>query len=72
MCGSSESIPFNLSGYTQPAATLSLTGINEGDNKSSFFIDDVSFKRQCPGVIAAEEAPIQALSVMTTQHPRRP
>jgi hypothetical protein len=65
-----ESIPFNLSGYGQPAATLSLTGLNDGDNRSSFFIDDVSFKRQCPAAMAAvEESPIQAMAVMTTQTP---
>jgi hypothetical protein len=62
-----ESVSFNLSGYTQPAAILSLTGINDGNNRSSFFIDDVSFKRQCPAAIAAaEETPIQAMAVMTT------
>ena len=64
-----ESLPFNLSGYTQAAATLSLTGINDGDNKSSFFIDDVSFKRQCPALAAAAETPIQAMDVLTTPEP---
>lgn len=61
-----ESIPFNLSGYAPAAATLSLTGINDANNKSSFFIDDVSFRRQCPGMIAAEDSPLQAMDVMTT------
>jgi hypothetical protein len=63
-----ESIPFNLSGVAQPALTLSLTGINDGKNRSSFFIDDVSFRRQC-AALAAEAAPIQAMAVMTTQEP---
>lgn len=62
-----ESIPFNLTGYTQPAATLSLTGINDADNKSSFFIDDVSFRRQCAAL--AEAAPLQAMGVLTTPEP---
>jgi murein DD-endopeptidase MepM/ murein hydrolase activator NlpD len=63
-----ESIPFNLSGMTQPALTLSLAGINDADNRSSFFIDDVSFRRQC-AALAAEAAPIQAMTVMTTPEP---
>ena len=64
-----ESVPFNLSGYASPAVTLALTGFNDGKNKSSFFIDDVSFKRQCPAGSAAAEAPIQAMAVMTTPAP---
>lgn len=63
-----ESIPFNLSGYTQPALTLSLDGINDSNNRSSFFIDDVSFRRQCPA-LAAETDPLQAMTVTTTTTP---
>jgi hypothetical protein len=43
-----QTIVFNLAGYTYPTATLSFTGINDADNASSFFVDDVSLIRACP------------------------
>jgi murein DD-endopeptidase MepM/ murein hydrolase activator NlpD len=42
-----ESVTVDLSGYAFPTATLSLTGLNDANNKSSFFLDDVSLVRTC-------------------------
>lgn len=42
-----ETLLLDLTGYTYPTATLSLTGMNDGKNRSSFFVDDVSLVRRC-------------------------
>ncbi len=42
-----ETLNFAFTGYGFTTATLTLTGINDGKNKSSFFLDDVSVVRQC-------------------------
>lgn len=70
-----ETLVFNLSSYYGATARLSFTGNNDGDNVSSFFIDDVSLTRDCPPAArvsdeieaaeleqaaAASEAPAQA------------
>ena len=39
---------FDVSAYAGQQATLSFTGYNDGANKSSFYIDDVSLLTQCP------------------------
>jgi len=49
-----ESLPFNLTGYAYPTATLTLIGANDGDNKSSFFLDDVSLTRTCASMTALD------------------
>lgn len=42
-----ETVAFDLAGYPHPTATLSFTGENDGKNRSSFFVDDVSLMRMC-------------------------
>jgi murein DD-endopeptidase MepM/ murein hydrolase activator NlpD len=49
-----ETLSFNLTGYAFPTATLTLTGANDGDNKSSFFLDDVSLVRTCASAAALD------------------
>jgi hypothetical protein len=51
-----ETLVFDLSGYTGTTARLSFTGNNDGDNASSFFIDDVSLMRDCPPAANASNA----------------
>ena len=54
-------LTFTLNGYAHPTATLSLTGINDGDNVSSFFVDDVFLLRLCPG------AAVEGTQAVTTE-----
>ncbi|MCS6846250.1 MAG: M23 family metallopeptidase [Anaerolineae bacterium] len=49
-----ETVAFDLTGYPHPTARLSFTGENDGKNKSSFFVDDVSLVRQCPAGVNRE------------------
>lgn len=49
-----ETIAFDLTDYPHPTVKLSLTGENDGKNKSSFFVDDVSLMRQCPAGVNQE------------------
>ena len=51
-----ETLVFNLTGYAGATARLSFTGNNDGDNASSFFIDDVSLMRDCPPAASASDA----------------
>ena len=46
----SETLTFDLAGYSHPTATLSFSGENDGKNTSSFFVDDVSLVRGCARV----------------------
>lgn len=51
-----ETLVFDVSGYAGATARLSFTGNNDGDNASSFFIDDVSLMRNCPSASSALDA----------------
>lgn len=55
-----ETLTFDLTGYAHPTATLSLSGVNDGKNRSSFFVDDVSLVRGCA---AAASSPFAATTV---------
>jgi len=81
-----ETLTFDLSGYSHPTATLSFTGENDGKNRSSFFVDDVSLVRGCAtvgnqarGVASAEwegsglpAVDLAAHSIMTDAPPITP
>jgi hypothetical protein len=67
-----ETTTFSFAGYTYPTATLSLSGSNDGVNKSSFFVDDVTLVRQCAGALGEavqEEALAEGLPAEATPDP---
>jgi murein DD-endopeptidase MepM/ murein hydrolase activator NlpD len=43
-----QAVTFDVSAYAGQQVTLNFTGYNDGANKSSFYIDDVSLLTQCP------------------------
>lgn len=48
-----EIMQFNVTGLNISSATLSFSGNNDADLVSSFFIDDITFVRDCPPAIAS-------------------
>jgi len=53
-----EIMQFNVTGLNISSATLSFSGNNDADLVSSFFIDDITFVRDCPPANAAAIAPL--------------
>lgn len=64
-----ETLVFDVSGYAGATARLSFTGNNDGDNASSFFIDDVSLTRDC---LPDTSAPATAETPAGEQPPAAP
>lgn len=69
-----EALVFDVSGYAGSVVRLSFTGNNDGDNASSFFIDDVALMRECPpasneaaATTIADAQPAPALSAAPQQ-----
>jgi murein DD-endopeptidase MepM/ murein hydrolase activator NlpD len=66
-----ETLNIVFTGYGFTSATLTLTGFNDGKNKSSFFLDDVSVVRQCAAPTALDEGEGEVLGAggVPTVHP---
>ncbi len=64
-----QTLNFDVSGYAFPTATLSFAGLNDGDNASSFYIDDVSLVRVCPPAAEAAGAEIAAAEAAVPESP---
>ncbi|MCS7060054.1 MAG: peptidoglycan DD-metalloendopeptidase family protein [Anaerolineae bacterium] len=65
-----ETLTFDVASYAGAVARLSFTGNNDGDNPSSFFIDDVSLIRVCDPLSAAElEQPVLMEPTPPTETP---
>ncbi len=64
-----ETLVFDVSAYAGATARLSFTGNNDGDNASSFFIDDVSLMRDCSPVTSTPQATEAATLEQVTAAP---